>query len=788
MTPQLDPNPQKELASSLWDYLDPFWVSGLAVLCVLLSGLLWDNWLGLQGEQYDWSLYLTLGTIFPSLVLALSLPTRLSEFAPTLAQVLKLAFAILFIGVSVLFVLAQHQYYALVAAAAHLLLMYTFRRGGLATRPISIAISLFVVIVSWTAAAKLIWWSPYDEQLSSSFRFSDSFDAWFSDSTFDAWFFDWRYRALVLFLSLLLVFVNLYPKRASENNPRLRFRSALNIPAVLIFGLASVRSDQLFNSPSYVHWGVYVGPAEMVRQGGWLLWDVPSQYGFLSTLTIAFLPAESVWQSMYVANSLLLFLSAVFLFFILRSLRASFANFCFSLAVTLAAVFLMAGWAPELLGPQPLPSMAAFRFFWCYALLGILVWEFQTNSKNPSRRILLAGCITWLIGTLWSAESAVYCVAIWLPSYALLVLRKAVYIRAEQGPPRSDLHTATLWFAIPPLLLLSAVGTIAAYYAVNLGHLPDWSAFFEYSVSFSSGFGSEPLDLSRSGLALFLVFCAFSTTAAYFLRGGLAHRALSLIAGTWGALWAISSYFISHSTDASISALIPILCAAIGLTLYLLAHYQKTDRWAMLIRTSFVPVLTVLLTATFGNAAGLANYITSSPNVNHIEPTVNEAILPQGFPTGAPATGVSDHVGYERKINSRLPVMDESLLSLLDAAQVKNNDPIVYYVGDLFGIMLPARPVGDGSGMHFASPPRTWLPTMPFALFVPLPDERKELYMSRFTERARLSGWLIQNKKEAPYTSSPWFSGQLQQTHTPTRVLENADWRLTWFEFSGPQA
>ncbi len=113
------------------------------------------------------------------------------------------------------------------------------------------------------------------------------------------------------------------------------------------------------------------------------------------------------------------------------------------------------------------------------------------------------------------------------------------------------------------------------------------------------------------------------------------------------------------------------------------------------------------------------------------------------------------------------------------------DDPIVYIGDSKFGGILPAWPVTADSGIHLLSPPQTWLPTMPLHLFAPLPDERKEVYMSRFTERARLSGWLIQSKKEVPYTSVAWFSGQLQQTHEPTKVFENDDWRLTWFEFSG---
>ena len=48
------------------------------------------------------------------------------------------------------------------------------------------------------------------------------------------------------------------------------------------------------------HWKAFVESANMVRAGGWLLWDVPSQYGFLQTWLLAALPGDTVWQNFYV--------------------------------------------------------------------------------------------------------------------------------------------------------------------------------------------------------------------------------------------------------------------------------------------------------------------------------------------------------------------------------------------------------------------------------------------------------------------------------------------------------
>jgi hypothetical protein len=86
----------------------------------------------------------------------------------------------------------------------------------------------------------------------------------------------------------------------------------------------SFRSDQWATDllpDAYVHWTFFVGPAEDVRQGGSLLWDVPSWYGFLDILLLASLPTDSCWQSMYLMNSSSLFISAVVVYSVLRALR-----------------------------------------------------------------------------------------------------------------------------------------------------------------------------------------------------------------------------------------------------------------------------------------------------------------------------------------------------------------------------------------------------------------------------------------------------------------------------------
>ena len=53
------------------------------------------------------------------------------------------------------------------------------------------------------------------------------------------------------------------------------------------------------------HWQTYVGPVELMLQGGYLLWDTPSQYGFLNTIFIYLMPFDDPWMKLYYLNSLL---------------------------------------------------------------------------------------------------------------------------------------------------------------------------------------------------------------------------------------------------------------------------------------------------------------------------------------------------------------------------------------------------------------------------------------------------------------------------------------------------
>ncbi|MEJ7640345.1 MAG: hypothetical protein WKF75_20855 [Singulisphaera sp.] len=122
----------------------------------------------------------------------------------------------------------------------------------------------------------------------------------------------------------------------------------------------------------------------------------------------------------------MMFLSGCFIFTMYRSLRTGPTNRLLP-GGGLGRRVHGPGLAVPHAADRPLchPGRGRYRFIWCYALLAILVWEYRSHPRGGKhRRPLVLGSAAWLLGSLWSCESATYCTAIWLPAYAAMLWRR----------------------------------------------------------------------------------------------------------------------------------------------------------------------------------------------------------------------------------------------------------------------------------------------------------------------------------------------------------------------------
>ncbi len=734
-------------AAALGEGVEPFWVPGLAAALLFLG----KHFLPLQGEGYEWAQYLVLGVVFPVLLLAVQWLRRPAWWPEAATRGLRLALALgcllpwkyLFKG--------SAGFWLLLLGAGQVLLLGAFafrRRAGGAARA---AVACALLLSAWLVAARWLWWKPLDVWAAAS-----------------------AYSACVLAAAVLLAaycFARLGDRSAGPSfdvfalaggrfAPPAGLRRAAaalrDVPALAVLALASVyvHGSGMHYVPgnphaytAHHHWGAVVGSAHFVRQGGWLLWDAPSQYGFLSTLAIARLPIRDVWQSAYTLNAILYVLTSSFLFLLLRTLRPGPAHYVFSLLLTLAAVFLLPGLPAELTGPFVTPAVGPLRFFWCYALVAVLVGEHRRAAQGEAGTApLWAGCFAWLAGSFWSAESAVYCAVVWLPAYVVLVLRRA---RLRQA---GGWRALALRLSVPPLLGVAAVAGITAVYRGALGHGPDWRMYIEYCQAMSVF--AMLIEPRGAVWVLLLVFLAVATAAAHVLREPDGSRDLPLLLGAGGALWAASSYYVGRSHEINATNLSPFILLAVAATLHVLRRRQEGAAWAAWVRLSFLPVLTMMLVAAFGNAELLAGRLHDFAR------------------------------GYRARIANLLPSADPALKELLAEAGVGAKTPLLFH--DNRPAWLHAPPVWEADGRRVTAPP-AWMPGGPLTVYIPLPRERCRLYFARFAERTHRSGWLLE-PDEPTNDALAWIPAQLAQSHAPGRTLVRGGWRMTWYEYRGGPA
>jgi small basic protein len=690
------------------------WPAGVAL--VLALGV-WAT-LPVSDAQRVWIAFFVFGTALPA-ILGLALASDPRRMSPTVLRVVRW-FALL-ISAFVLVIGAVHGVtyrFALVAALVQTLavasVMMVRREAG--PRPGSTinaasAVLWFVVsLAAWGVAGSLIWWIPPDAFLQNSWSVG------------------------VLIVSTVLVLGALWLPDAVAG--RLVKSVGFGV-AVIPLALASVWTNDLFDFITMYHWEFYIGPAELVRQGGWLLWDVPSQYGFLSELAIAWIPTPSPWEGLFILNSAAGFLLAMTVFLLLRSLGRGLLNLLMSVSVALVACFLRPGLGSAFSGPDGYPGTGGFRFIWCVVLLLLLLAVLRASAPRARLTILTAGNLVWIVSVLWSAESAIYSTFVWLPGYFLAVVAECW----GQPDKRRRYLTIARLAALPAVFLAAALAIVFVVYQVGLGHGPDLQAFYEYGLTYQAGFGSYPLDPGGPGWVLFVAYVATLVTLAWKVRKQPAVASVVLVAAA-ALIYATSSYFVGRSHPNNVWNLAPEVCIALAVTLTLAGRDWRTDPIPILLRLASAPILIMLLTGTLGEQAAVVDYV-SRPQ------------LPLG------------------RIDAGLPPTDPSLQTLLDA-HVRAGDRMVYVCDRDYQVdpLLSPHLYANTEQPNGAS---VWLPLVPFGAVKILTPTRRVAYLERFIARHPEGGWLI----ECIGAESEWVRQEIEAHFTPGPSYSNADYRVT---------
>jgi len=640
---------------------------------------------------------------------------RMVGALPKLDRRLGWTFAAVPLGLAAMLTVALGEWYIPLFAAIHGVLLFALeRRQG---RTLG-AFDGALLFVSWVTAATLAYRVPLDVWLRGSLVPGNAA------------------FALAVFCGALLLNCTVLRITRDEAKKSPIGAAVLTGIALAIFALLSFRQDSLYDMSSIHHWSFYVGPIELVRQGGWLLWDVPSQYGFLNILIAARLPFASAWTSFYVLDAMCVFASAALVFFTLRSLRLGRFTGIFAFVVTLTVVFLIPGDYAHLGGPTYYPSVAAFRFLWVEVLLAVVLSAYA-KRRDDRRAVIVAGSLVWILGTLWSAEGAIYVSILWFPTLVALVFRRTsggttlARIRALSQPR----HLVLL--ALPAMFFIAALLVAQVTYTIALGHSPDYFAFYEYGLSYAGGFAVYPIGPFGSVWFLLLAFAICVSASVVVLRVATdPWRVLPLLYASCALVWVTSSYFITRSADSNVTNIVTPVFLAIAAVLFVLDRERPRDLGSRAIRFALVAPLTVMMAITFGNGPGLSALA--------------------GVIRG----------GYTGNIPGALPTLSQSALALLAEGHVSPSDPMVYEGNEL----MPQWPGTQANTI----PSARWYPANPSVLLTPIPLARRIVYVDRFTQRRPLDGWYFRPHGAATCESST------DQRYISTKNYSNAEWDLSW--------
>ena len=126
----------------------------------------------------------------------------------------------------------------------------------------------------------------------------------------------------LIFFIVFYIIINFLNFKSTVFNSKLNFflKYFWWLIPVLIFFLESFSTYDFFSrigGGALHHWQIYISTLEMLSNGGYILWDTPSQYGFLSLLTIYIMPFENPWLKLYFLNSSLNLFASMIIFYVI---------------------------------------------------------------------------------------------------------------------------------------------------------------------------------------------------------------------------------------------------------------------------------------------------------------------------------------------------------------------------------------------------------------------------------------------------------------------------------------
>lgn len=496
--------------------------------------------------------------------------------------------------------------------------------------------------------------------------------------------------------------------------------AALGLP---LFLYLSFRTDTLFIPGSEYHWEYFTGPIRSIRNGGWLLFNAPSQYGFFNILLASAIPIESSWQSLYFLQGLILFgVSAACLITLLSFSSHSFIQ-KISIFLLIAGSFFFAD--PHWIGPLPFPSSSVTRFFCCY----LLIFSTLLPLKGIRKKIVIS--IAWCVGVFWSAESAFYCSSI----YFFIIAADMLSARATE----KLMLVIKTYFAIAFACLSTAIIFNSLFFFYKIGAFPNFISYFDYAIGYASGYGYVPFPVNGPGNLALLIYLGIGILLFNSIQQ-MKNEAAITLASLAGCIWAVGSYYLGRPVPQNITALFPVL-AYCSLLAIAIAERSGLKNMISPLFAAAVPLFFLIMTTYY------------SPgwwqNLQHIQ-------------------------SFSSNISLHLPKASADLEKALNKIDPTNSIPVVIFSDSA------AAPYSQN--IISLKNEISWLPTPLQLLMPPIKTERQLTTLERFIcHNFKQNGILIYEPGSISY-AWPGFLQNLSRLLFVKQIMEIGDKKIFLFE------
>jgi len=483
--------------------------------------------------------------------------------------------------------------------------------------------------------------------------------------------------------------------------------------------LLSLRIDAVSSIPgSYFHLGYFSGVIQTIRSGGLLLWDTPSQYGYLNLVLASWIPVSDSRTALLVFQALLLI---VVFSIVLSTLSQRFSNqWAF---LTAGVIFLVALYFadPYLEGPQPFPSSSVVRFGPSIVLVAWLSSQKMIREmQSRNTKWITAGLVA--IGIVWSAESLVYVAFIfsaWCISAVALADKSQVksILRTVLGP--------IIGYVVAGCSFL--VGVITLKRLIINHQFPDWALFLTAPMKFAQGFGSMPQKINSPvwlfvGLVAF-VSCIILVEPKQAEVSEIMERAV--LGAVIGGLLGWGTYYTGRAVAENIVAMYPefVLCALLVVSVVMRTN-QDSDallsgfhNW---LKQSTLVLCVVAMSVVSVAIVGQSGFVGNIANFR---------FMPQDL-------------RYDKLIYAS-PDLRSALLETKEKLIDEGIDGRVSIVFEGWAGIMPQL---DNDLSNFYEVEVNWIPVPLALLEEPIPKDVRERLISRFVLRNQKSGVLILDK------------------------------------------